>query len=412
MSVPRVRLAAGLVLALVAVAGGPASAASARPPAPASVTARSLARPGWTVQRTPVPAKAYDSVLTGVSCASATACTAVGYAFKKSKNQVPVAFAEGWNGTRWSFEPTPKPAGSIFSSFAGVSCTAPTACTAVGESSGNPLAERWNGTGWSLQSLPYPAHADNAQLMAVSCTAATACTAVGIYDVPNSLHYTLGYSWNGMGWSIRDTPNPRRARGGSNINNGSRLDGVSCVSATACTAVGWYVNNAQDEFPLAERWNGTAWSIQPTVDREAVTALDGVSCASATACMATGLTENHSFITKTLAEAWNGTRWSVLHTPDAPASMNVLNDVSCTSATACTAAGYDGADAQAYGANTLAEVWNGTAWSVQATRDPGAAAGDINNFFGVACTAPTACTAVGSHSAAVTMVPLAERYSG
>jgi hypothetical protein len=407
MRILKVTAVAGLLLALGAVPGGPASAASATPLAPAPAVARA----SWTVQSTPNPAKAYNSVFTGVSCASATACTAVGYSFKTSKNQVPVAFAEAWNGTRWSFQPTPKPAGSAFSSFYGVSCTSGTACTAVGESSGNPLAERWNGTRWSVQPLPDPARAYDGNLFGVSCTSATSCTAVGEYYVANKLHYTLAYAWNGTSWSIRATPNPKGAGGVHNVNNGSRLLGVSCVPGSACTAVGLYVNNAQDEFTLAERWNGTAWSIQRTPARGPITALDGVSCASATACMATGIAESHGFITKTLAEAWNGTRWSVLSTPNAAASTSLLDSVSCSSATACTATGYDGASTQPGGANTFAEVWNGTAWSIQATRDPGAGQGALNDFYGVSCTSATACTAVGSHSAGVT-VPLAERHSG
>jgi hypothetical protein len=412
MSIPRATAAAGLVLALVAVPGAPASAASARPLAPATAAGRSLARPGWTVQRTPSPAKAYNSVFTGVSCASPTACTAVGYAFKKSKNQVPVAFAEAWNGTRWSFQPTPKPAGSAFSVLYGVSCVSATACTAVGDSSGDPLAERWDGTSWSVQPLPYPAGAYDGNLYAVSCTSATACTAVGEYYVANKLHYTLAYAWNGTRWSIRATPDPKGAGGKDNVNSGSRLMSVSCVSATACTAVGLWVNNAQDEFTLAERWNGTAWSIQRTPNLEAVTVLDGVSCPSATACTATGLTENHHFISKTLAEAWNGTTWSVRHTPGAAAPDNVLASVSCTSSTACTAAGYEGSNTQPAGGKTLAEAWNGTRWAVQATRDPGAGKGYLNDFYGVSCTAPTACTAVGEHAIGDLVVPLAERYSG
>jgi hypothetical protein len=41
------------------------------------------------------------------------------------------AFAETWNGSRWSLDVTPVPAGSVTSSLAGVSC-APGRCTAVG----------------------------------------------------------------------------------------------------------------------------------------------------------------------------------------------------------------------------------------------------------------------------------------
>jgi hypothetical protein len=81
----------------------------------------------------------------------------------------------------------------------------------------------------------------------VSCTSATACTAAGFYSNATTT-VTLAERWNGTTWSIQTTPNPT---GGS----GSTLDGVSCASAKACTAVGGY-NNGTTGVTLAERWNG------------------------------------------------------------------------------------------------------------------------------------------------------------
>jgi hypothetical protein len=329
----------------------------------------------------------------------------VGYAYENPTSELPVVLAEGWNGARWSLQPTPELVGSGFSEFYGVSCSSATACTAVGDNNGDPLVERWNGTAWSVQALPYPRTIVPA-LLGVSCSSATACTAVGDYMARKGLHRTFASAWNGTTWSVQATPNPKRAGGGSNIDNGSRLHSVSCVSAAACTAVGWYVSNAQNEFTLAEHWNGTAWSLQHTPDREAITALDGVSCAPATACTATGFTENHHFVSKTLAEVWHGTTWSVQATPTpAGAALSVLDSVSCTSATACVAAGSGGA-------NALAEQRNATRWSIQTARNPGERQGDVNNFFGLSCTSPAACTAVGEHGTGDALVPLAERYSG
>lgn len=46
------------------------------PAAPAGATT-----PAWTIQSTPNPAGAKSSLLSGVSCTSATACTAVGAPF-------------------------------------------------------------------------------------------------------------------------------------------------------------------------------------------------------------------------------------------------------------------------------------------------------------------------------------------
>jgi hypothetical protein len=41
---------------------------------------------------------------------------------------------------------------------------------------------------------------------------------------------------------------------------------VSCSAATACTAVGYVSNGlASSDRTLAEAWNGTTWTVQPTV---------------------------------------------------------------------------------------------------------------------------------------------------
>ena len=44
----------------------------------------------------------------------------------------------------------------------------------------------------------------------------------------------------------------------------SELYGASCTSASACTAVGDYVTSTGASKTLAERWNGTAWTLQST----------------------------------------------------------------------------------------------------------------------------------------------------
>ena len=47
--------------------------------------------------------------------------------------------------------------------------------------------------------------------------------------------------------------------------------------------------------------------------------------------------------TRTLIESWDGTNWSVVPTPSPAPNYNQLNDVSCASVDACTAAGTDSA---------------------------------------------------------------------
>lgn len=58
-----------------------------------------------------------------------------------------------------------------------------------------------------------------------------------------------------------------------------------------------------------------------------------------------------------MAERWNGTKWSIQHAPN-PDNYSLLDDIFCTSKSACTAVGKDRTD-------TLTERWDGTKWSTQ-----------------------------------------------
>jgi hypothetical protein len=249
-------------------------------------------------------------------------------------------FAERWNGRKWAIQKIPHPAGAFESGLGGVSCTSARACTAVGYYSPIPetgltLAERWNGTKWAIGKTPNPAGAIESPLVGVSCTSDDACTAVGDYETRAGEYVPLAERWNGTKWAIQKTPTPARA-------SVSELGGVSCTSASACTAVGGYGNSAGYSVPLVERWNGTKWAIQKTPKPAGATGrtLIGVSCTSARTCTAVGVYGNSARATVTLAERWNGTKWVIRKTPNpARATDSELQGVSCTSDDACTAVG-------------------------------------------------------------------------
>jgi hypothetical protein len=288
----------------------------------------------WAIQSTPSPSSVANSSLSAVSCYSATACTAVGDYLNASG--VLLTLVEHWNGAQWSVQSTPNPSGATSSVLRGVSCLSATDCTAVGYSSDGTLAEFWNGKEWTIQTTPEPA-ADSG-LEAVSCPSATACTAVGYYNTSSSglAPVMLAEHWNGTHWAVQSTPNPS----GQPV---STLDGVSCPSGTACTAVGFSNSTSgAASVTLAERWNGTHWAVQSTPNPagEPSPTLSGVSCPSSTACIAVGFYENDSTgAGGPLAEQWNGTSWAVQSTPKPDTSLSGLAAVSCSSITACTAAG-------------------------------------------------------------------------
>jgi hypothetical protein len=103
----------------------------------------------------------------------------------------------------------------------------------VGDSSVGAYSAAWNGTAWTAQAvLPVPSGASSVTPTGVSCTSATACTAVGFSRESGSpdAELTLAEAWNGTSWSVQDTPNPAA--------NSNALEGVSCVTAGSCVAVG------------------------------------------------------------------------------------------------------------------------------------------------------------------------------
>lgn len=243
----------------------------------------------WVKQPVPQPAGSHhDSVLTGVSCSSATACTAVG-SFRTRRGTF--TLAERWSGRRWMIQRTPN-AVSRYNVLRGVSCTSKTSCTAVGFFSRNytlsTLVERWDGSRWAIQrTLPNVGgrefgDVNGAVLDGVSCTSKSACTAVGAYGyIPPQA--TLVERWNGKAWSRQRIAKP----------HGSELTGVSCPAQTTCFAVGSWSNSppatrvpGRHYFSLFGRWNAGRWSIHAGGDQGPQYL--GVSCVSNAACMEVG----------------------------------------------------------------------------------------------------------------------------
>ena len=312
----------------------------------------------WSIKPTPNAAGAASSTLSGVSCTATAACTAVGYYVNASG--VDETLVERWNGTAWLIQASANPTGggvlsavscnagtctavghsgqnaplaerwsgsvwliqptaspSVGGSLSGVSCTAASACSAVGQSGKATLAEQWNGSAWSIQPTPNPIPTGimlaSSLLSGVSCTAATGCTAVGdwtgwqcnngkptcnCFQLPYCRHrlVTLAERWDGATWAIQKTITPGYT--------GSYLPGVSCLSATDCTAIGTYIGPATGDA-LAEQWDGSTWTYQYPPTPSTGASLTSVSCTTATACTAVGQT-NASGPGVALAERYSG----------------------------------------------------------------------------------------------------------
>jgi hypothetical protein len=334
----------------------------------------------WAIQKTPNPKGSSYSVLSSVSCVSASECVAVGLGSPVTQAG-PNTLGEIWNGTDWSIMSTPNPSGSDGTQLNGVSCSSSTSCAAAGENVvgseavNDTLAMTWNGRKWTIEPSETPSAAGG-YLVGVACSSASTCTAVGLSFGAKSPSVLLVETWNGTTWSVQ------RARGAPGLV-GAGLSGVSCVSDSFCLAVG----NDDDFFdPIAEIWNGTDWKVTPAPVGEEGGTLDDVSCISTTDCIAVGSPSGEE---KGLAEEWNGTSWTALSTP---AGQGVLEHISCTSATACMAVGITLSNTES--SKPLAESWNGTQWTV--TQMPKVSGSSLLEMQGVSCTSAESCVAVGA----------------
>ena len=304
----------------------------------------------WTYEGTPEPAGTTRGGLTAVSCVSERTCVAVGWV---TKAQGPRAgLVERWNGSSWSIDAR-APSGP---GLDGVSCASVGFCVVVGGS----VFELWESSRWSLRRS-----VKGAELAAVSCVSRRACAAVG------SRHgRTLAEWFDGSRWSIEPTPNPAAAPdlGGPRAR---ALAGVSCTSAGACTAVGASISytpvgnseQGEQDNPLALRWDGRSWTRErsPTTDLR----FRAVSCTASTACLALGDDAQPRVY------AWTGYRWKAVRDPaGVPTGAGwvgglpgpgapFLNGVSCTRSNACTIVGALNIGFSGSGRLTFAERWNG-----------------------------------------------------
>jgi hypothetical protein len=276
------------------------------------------------------------------------------------------------------------PAGAI-DALVSVSCPAANDCVAVGSSgrgaAGTPpssaaLLEQWNGSTWRVVTVPVPKQAVESQLMGISCVSTSACTVTGVYVTSVNLIEPFFLSWNGTAWSLVLSP-------GSSTGSGAMLEDISCVSTTACLAVG--ANLVGNGSPRAELWNGTKWSVltPPSPAHSTTVELSGVSCSAANACMVVGLYLIGG-LQLTLAETWNGRTWAIHATPGGDTA--IFDGVTCVSATACLAVG------QSVG-TALAASWNGRTWTGLAPKTP---KGTTATLFGVSCSSSSSCLAVGA----------------
>ncbi len=311
-----------------------------------------------------------SSRLNSISCTGSSFCMAVGgysecnYYCLYGEHTTYPTLAEVWNGTMWSIVPSP---GTAAGGLSDVSCTSSTFCMAVGESGPNTLAENWDGTAWSIVASPN-ANNENS-LSSVSCSSPTSCEALGEDSVTlEPPDMGLAESWDGTSWSIV----PSVLTGGS----------VSCTSPTFCMGAGTTFLGGNTNVTYADTdaavWDGSAWSTIPSPDPDPNTDIFGsVSCTSSTSCIAAG-TQGDAFYSseQTLIESWDGMNWT--EDPELP-NTGIARVTCLSSPVYCMLVSF----------GNSSETFDGSNWATIPSPE-------IGNIRAPSCYSPSDCTAVGS----------------
>lgn len=237
---------------------------------------------------------------------------------------------------------------------------------------------------WRMQAPPREASWGEDWLDGISCSTASACMAVGYYYNPgqgSEPNRALIYQLAGGRWVQRPAP---WVEG----EEYPELRGVSCISSNNCTAVG-QSRVAGNYRPLIAHWNGGSWvkeSLQ-LPEGDVAGELYDVSCmASANECMAVGSAKNSAGVWVGYSARLQNGSWTSLSTPTAPEStLEVVTGVSCVSSNSCVAVGWYNTG---HGTMPFTEVWKESSWSLQTRSKYG-------SFQAVTCLSAEFCMAVG-----------------
>jgi hypothetical protein len=356
----------------------------------------------WSVQSVPLPSGYGSGFLDGVSCTSA-GCEAVGLTEPSASNQATVPLVATWDGSSWTDGSAPS--SGMVSGLNGVWCSPGTLdCTAVGFSRSDAatvtLAEAGANGAMTIESTPNTTNTgDTNELDAIDCSAANACTAVG---VANNLSQTLVERWDGASWSIESSPNPT-------IGVYTEFLGVACPGVSSCLAVGGGPAGGLIGTTLAESWDGAAWSINATPDTESLsTDLAGVSCASASDCVAVGSFTDLTSDQQSFAELWDGSSWTASEPPSGAIASTELSGVSCPASSSCVAVGTTALSTP--NSMPFAATWNGASWVGSSPLLPSGA--DAASLDAVSCLSMSDCVAVGYTTNGATSAPLVEQFNG
>jgi len=290
-----------------------------------------------------------------------------------------------------------------------------TAVWAVG-TSGQTLAEFLGPNGWEVVRTPRSAAADSSTLRAVAGTSASDVWAVGDRTLKGSRRHPLIERWDGAVWrvvpgavaiygALRDvvaiapddawavgsrlttTPNAAlledwNGSGWLPVEGAARPGSLVAVSASDGSNV-WAAGTAANGSAFVERWNGSTWNEVPLGPKlpPGARLSDVLVLGPKDAWLAGRVAATAADAGSALTAHWDGSSWSYPAMPDV-AGADALASLTAHGSE-LWAVGSTSSPDPSGGSATLIEHWNGSAWQVQTSPDPGP---NVNRLEGVAST--------------------------
>jgi hypothetical protein len=329
---PHLLLSLITLIALASVAAGPPAAAAER-------------ASRWKL----VPFSGFGT-FTAVSGLTNSDLWVVGYLYdQRTGRDLPVA--QHWDGSK--FTKVSVPAGSPgYNHLEGVAMVAANDVWAVGYSTPryysyifNPLIEHWDGSAWKVVPSPYQGLGE---LTAITAISSTDIWAVGLrWTNPEG---TLILHWNGSEWSTLSD---------GHSADSSTLRGVAAVSADAVYMGGSAFGGNGDTITFAERWNGSTFVSEPTVNDSEYNVFNALAADPSGAVWGVGW-KSPDLGYFAFTERYDGSAWKIEPTPDFGPPNSNLYGVTMPSATQAWAVGYQ----SGHGIGPVIIRWDGTRWLV------------------------------------------------
>ena len=291
------------------------------------------------------------AAIDSVSCASPGNCSAGGYYDTKSATEHPLVVSQV-HGTWGKAHAIPVGVGHA-AAVTSVSCASAGNCSAGGYYDFPGLQafviSQVHSTWGTAKVVPRPGTGTGgyALVTSVSCASAGNCSGAGSYT-DSSLHtQAFVVSQAGGTWGTAE-----EVPGTATLNNGGNdaINSLSCGSAGNCSAAGSYTDSSGRTQAFAVSQVGGTWGTTEEVPGTAAlntggnAAVSGVSCPSASNCSAGGTYQDRSGHQQAFVVSQVNGKWGTAEEVPGTAALNTggnagIGPVSCTAAGNCSASG-------------------------------------------------------------------------